>query len=160
MSTERRRQAQPAPVSNRDFPDFEHSLPMLLLRAREAVMERFRPMLRGFGLTEQQWRVIRALVESSGMDASELSAASYIKPPSLSRILQNLEGRGLIRRRKPRRDRRRARIALTARGRQLFGRVVPHSREHYSAIAQALGAEKMAELYALLDETRKRLELE
>jgi len=34
---------------------------MELLKAREAAMERFRPMLREHGLTEQQWRVIRAL---------------------------------------------------------------------------------------------------
>ena len=45
------------------FPDFEHSLPMMLLRAREAVMGRFRPMLREFDLTEQQWRIIRVLAE-------------------------------------------------------------------------------------------------
>ena len=33
--------------------DFEHSLPMELLKAREAAMARFRPMLRDHGLTDQ-----------------------------------------------------------------------------------------------------------
>ena len=32
--------------------DFRHSLPMELLRAREAAMARFRPVLREHGLTE------------------------------------------------------------------------------------------------------------
>ena len=59
------RSSQPA------FPDFEHSLPMMLLRAREAVMGRFRPMLRKFDLTEQQWRIIRALSEVEERDASD-----------------------------------------------------------------------------------------
>ena len=33
---------------------FQQSLPMALLGAREATMQRFRPMLAEFGLTEQQ----------------------------------------------------------------------------------------------------------
>ena len=69
------------------FPDFEHSLPMMLLRAREAVMGRFRPMLRKFNLTEQQWRIIRALSEVEEQDASDLAEVSYILAPSLTRIL-------------------------------------------------------------------------
>ena len=49
--------------------DFQHSLPMELLKAREAAMARFRPMLRSHGLTEQQWRVIRALAAYQKIDA-------------------------------------------------------------------------------------------
>ena len=41
--------------------EFSRSLPMSLLRAREAVMRQFRPSLRDHGLTEQQWRILRAL---------------------------------------------------------------------------------------------------
>ncbi|MGM3243097.1 hypothetical protein ACS2VP_27140, partial [Bacillus cereus group sp. Bc237] len=47
-----------APVALRAF---SRSLPMALLRSRESVMVRFRPMLRAHGLTEQQWRVLRAM---------------------------------------------------------------------------------------------------
>ena len=52
---------------------FDRSLPMALLRAREAVMSRFRPLLHAHGVTEQQWRVIRALVEADGLDVSAVS---------------------------------------------------------------------------------------
>ena len=51
------------------------SLPLRLLMAREAVMERFRPHLNGAGITEQQWRVLRALCEVEEMDAGELAKA-------------------------------------------------------------------------------------
>ena len=71
-----------APRARRALPDFAHSLPMLLLKARESVMDRFRPVLRRFDLTEQQWRVIRALAEVDERDASELAAESYILAPS------------------------------------------------------------------------------
>ncbi|MGH7006661.1 MAG: hypothetical protein ACREIP_22160, partial [Alphaproteobacteria bacterium] len=51
----RREEAQ---ANGGDFPmrAFSRSLPMQLLRAREAVMQRFRPMLHQHGVTEQQWR--------------------------------------------------------------------------------------------------------
>ena len=68
--------------------DFEHSLPMELLKAREAAMSRFRPMLRDHGLTEQQWRVIRALAHYGEIDAGELAQRSFLLAPSLTRILR------------------------------------------------------------------------
>jgi len=48
--------------------EFSRSLPMSLLRAREAVMRQFRPALRRHDLTEQQWRILRAL---AAIDAIE-----------------------------------------------------------------------------------------
>ena len=51
---------------------------MQLLKAREAAMSRFRPMLRKHGLTEQRWRVIRAIHEHGKIDASELAMRSFL----------------------------------------------------------------------------------
>ena len=45
------------------------NLPQALLRAREAVMRYFRPNLKIAGVTEQQWRVIRALSDLAGGNA-------------------------------------------------------------------------------------------
>ena len=59
--------------SSKSIRAFDRSLPMVLLLAREAVMERFRPMLRDFGVTEQQWRVLRYLDEVGSMDLVELA---------------------------------------------------------------------------------------
>ena len=139
------------------FPDFEHSLPMLLLKAREAVMMRFRPMLREVGLTEQQWRVVRALSEVEERDAGELAAVSYILSPSLTRILQRLEARKLIRRRVDEADQRRTLISLTADGQALFDAVRPLSRDIYEEIATNLGASRMSGLYDILEEVEQRL---
>ena len=139
------------------FPDFEHSLPMMLLRAREAVMGRFRPMLRKFNLTEQQWRIIRALSEVEEQDASDLAEVSYILAPSLTRILQNLESRRIIRRRTDADDQRRALISLTKKGQSLFEEVRPYSRESYEGIATALGANRLSELYEILGEVEQEL---
>src|SRR6218665_2043626 len=72
------------------------SLPMSLLRAREAVMSKFRPMLARHDVTEQQWRVIRVLGEASPLDATEVAERASILAPSLTRIIKALEDRGFI----------------------------------------------------------------
>ena len=53
--------------------EFSRSLPMSLLRAREAVMRHFRPSLRDHGLTEQQWRILRALASIDAIEVTELA---------------------------------------------------------------------------------------
>jgi homoprotocatechuate degradation regulator HpaR len=137
---------------------FARSLPMQLLRAREAVMQRFRPMLHRHGVTEQQWRVIRALVESEATDIGALAEQCCILPASLSRIVDTLEEKKLVARRAHAADQRRVVVEVTAAGRKLFQAVAPHSEAHYREIAVLVGAERLDAFYALLDEMIARLE--
>lgn len=123
---------------------------MELLKAREAAMSRFRPMLRRHGLTEQQWRVIRALSEFGRIDAGELAKRSFLLAPSLTRILQHLERKGLVLRGTDSVDQRRLVVALTARGRRIFAEVAPESESLYEAIEVEFGAERLEALYGLL----------
>src|SRR6476619_8586408 len=76
--------------------EFSRSLPMSLLRAREAVMRQFRPSLRQHGLTEQQWRILRGLTAVDAIEVTELARMAFLLGPSLSRILRDLEARHLI----------------------------------------------------------------
>jgi homoprotocatechuate degradation regulator HpaR len=138
--------------------DFEHSLPMELLKAREAAMAKFRPMLRDHGLTEQQWRVIRALADYDRVDASELARRSFLLAPSLTRILQHLEGEKLVKRLTDANDQRRSVLSLTAKGRKLFSEVAPDSAALYAEIEGSFGTERLALLYELLEEFHRTIE--
>ena len=130
--------------------EFDRSLPMTLLKAREAVMRKFIPSLREHDLSAQQWRVLRALMESSNRDVSEIAERCSILLPSLSRILRNLEGRGLIRRRLCKNDQRRSLVSISAKGRRLVERIAPISEERYDEIAARFGERNLAELYTML----------
>jgi homoprotocatechuate degradation regulator HpaR len=136
------------------------SLPMTLLRAREAVMERFRAMLRDNGLTEQQWRVIRVLAEREPLEVSDLAARSFLLPPSLSRILKFLTEKRLITRRALNADQRRHAVSLTAAGRRLFQRVAPSSEAIYRELEEAFGRKNLEQLYALLSDLEQTLTTE
>src|SRR3954462_9270916 len=79
--------------------EFSRSLPMSLLRAREAVMRQFRPSLRNHGLTDQQWRILRALTGVDTIEGTELPSDPPEPGPSVSRILRALQTRERIERR-------------------------------------------------------------
>jgi len=132
------------------------ALPMQLLRAREAVMQRFRPALNALGLTDQQGRIMRALADLEGaeidsLDMIELSRRCCIHPASLSRIVPKLAQRGLVRRRQDPRDARRVTVALTRKGRDAFWEVWVESERIYGALAAELGAANLNELHRSLD---------
>src|SRR5215472_17028357 len=121
--------------------DFSRSLPMALMRAREATMRYFRPSLRLHGVSEQQWRVLRALASGDQLEAMALARVTFLLPPSLSRILRDLAARGLIERRADSADLRRSFITISSSGRDLIARQAPASEAGYAEITRRFGEE-------------------
>jgi homoprotocatechuate degradation regulator HpaR len=132
--------------------EFSRSLPMSLLRAREAVMRQFRPSLRNHGLTEQQWRILRALATVEAIEVTELARMAFLLGPSLSRILRDLEARHLIERKVAKADLRRAVVSISAKGLKLIEAVAPTSEAIYAAITRRYGARKLNEMQDMLRE--------
>src|SRR5262245_57274932 len=146
-------------LASRDLPmrAFSKSLPMELMRAREAVMRRFRPSLRNHGVTEQQWRILRALAHGGPLEVSELAEATCLLAPSLSRILPDMEARQLISRRQADSDLRRSVISLERKGLRLIAMHAPTAERIYDEIAQTFGQERLAQLFTLLRELEESL---
>lgn len=138
--------------TNLQLTEFGKSLPMSLLRAREAVMKNFIPTLKKHDLSPQQWRVIRFLEQEDGLEMTELAERCFLMVPSMSRISKNLEARGLIKRRVVAKDQRRSELFLTNSGRKLYTIIAPKSAERYEYITQQFGQDKINLLYELLDE--------
>ena len=129
---------------------FDQSLPMALLRAREAVMRGFRKLLREHGLNEQEWRIMRALMEADSLEIGELAGRVFILKPSATRTIKNLQARKIVSRSRLDSDQRRALIALTPKGRALFDELAPRSELEYARLTRLVGVGDMAELYDLL----------
>jgi homoprotocatechuate degradation regulator HpaR len=130
---------------------------MQLMRAREAVMQRFRPHLTARGLTEQQWRIIRALAEIEALEIAVLGDHCCIHPASLSRMLPKLAADGLIARRGSRADQRRIIVSLTAKGRRQFTALSAESEAIYAQLARDLGTDRLAQLYTVLADSIEAL---
>lgn len=123
---------------------------MALLLARETVMARFRPILREHNLSEQQWRVIRALEGEDDLDISTLSRQTLLLMPSLTRILSGMEEAALVRRVTDVSDARRRRVRLSRKGRTVFAAIAPKSEAVYAQLESELGEANIEALYAAL----------
>src|SRR4249919_1805412 len=137
--------------------DDQRSLPIALLRAREAVMAYFRPHHRKGGITEQQWRVIRVLYLDGETDATTLARRSYLLAPSLSRILKDLEAEGHVRRRPGRDDSRQSLLSLSPKGSATVTRAAPFLDGIHREIARRFGRDRVDQLLAMLAELESAL---
>jgi len=146
-----------APTHRVPMREFSRSLPMSLLRAREAVMRQFRPSLRRHDLTEQQWRILRALAAIDTIEVTELAGVAFLLGPSLSRILRDLEARRLIERKTAKADLRRGVVSISDKGLKLMEVVAPSSEAIYAAITKRYGARRLAELQDMLAELEASL---
>ena len=131
---------------------FAHrNLPLLMLQARERVLAQFRPTLNAAGVTEQQWRVIRALLETGPLEQREVGALCGLSSPSLAVMLARMEELGLVERQRLDHDQRRVRVSVTPRARAIAARMAPKIEAAYADIERRLGKSFLLELHRQLD---------
>ena len=134
-------------------PKFRHrNLPLLLLHARESVISRFRPLLNAHGVTEQQWRIVRALLEGGELEPRQIVEVCHISSPSLAGVLARMDDMGLVERERLAYDQRRVIVRLTDKSRQLAASMAPQIEAIYATIEAHIGAEFIDRFYGALDE--------
>lgn len=130
-------------MSNRD-------LPQQLLKARDALMAHFRPVLNHFGVTEQQWRILRALDEHDRLEPRELCELCQILSPSMAGMLARMEEMGLVERRRVAADARRVMVSLAPQGDRLFEEIAPLIERQYRLMEKAWGKRVVDDLSSAL----------
>jgi len=134
------------------------NLPLLLLQAREHVISHFRPILNAHAITEQQWRIVRALLDAPTLEPHQLGEVCRISSPSLAGVLARMQQLGLVVRRRMPHDQRRVRVSLTPRARALAARMAPQIEATYRRIEQRLGSDFSARFQQMLDRLLTTLE--
>lgn len=131
------------------------NLPLLLLKAREALMENRRPALREHGLSDQQWRVLRVLSEpahSFGVETGKLAREAHLLGPSLTGVLSRMERDGLVQRHRSEDDARRSVVCVTEVGLKLVASLSAVIESQYDDLEARIGRPKLNQIYDLLDE--------
>jgi MarR family 2-MHQ and catechol resistance regulon transcriptional repressor len=113
-----------------------------LSRASGTLDARFAANLARLGLTSGQLGVIEALMHLGPLSQGELGRKLLRSGGNVTTVIDNLERRGLVARRRNPEDRRVVTVELTAEGARLIGRVFP---VHALAVAQSMGALTPAE---------------
>ena len=111
-------------------------LPYLLNRAGARIASAFSEEVRPLGATLQMWRVLAALREQDGRRMGDLSATTSIEVSTLTRLVDNMEKKGVVARRRDAGDARVVALHVTPIGRRLTQRIVPIARR-YEIVALA-----------------------
>ncbi len=139
-----------APTDRRHFA--HRNLPLLLLQAREGVIAHFRPILNAHSVTEQQWRIVRALLEAGPMEPRQIVELCRITSPSLAGVLARMDETGLVTRERMAEDQRRVMVRLTARSHALATAMQPQIEAVYARIEAHIGSDFIDRFYTTLDE--------
>ena len=110
----------------------------LLAAASEAASAQFHAHVRDNGLRVPEWRVLAWLHDRDGEMITRLARISLIEQSRLTKIIIQMEERGLVRRQGDKQDRRRVRVWLTEHGRPLAARLVADARTHETGLLSKL----------------------
>jgi DNA-binding MarR family transcriptional regulator len=123
-----------------------------IVRTAEELRRYCQRVLAPHGITPSQFHVLRILSESGGKLATLTLAARLIeRTPGITRMLDRMESKGLVRRERSPEDRRRILCGLTAKGTRLLDRLLEPLEEAEARFFEALEEGKQEELIRLLD---------
>jgi DNA-binding MarR family transcriptional regulator len=121
-----------------------HALHSALNRQASAILER------ASGLRLPEWRVIALLGTGATLNATKIGQISAIDKGLLSRILAGLKKRGLISIVVDANDRRSSLVVLTAKGRAVYDKTIPHMQARQRALMQALNKSEQIAVFPII----------
>jgi DNA-binding MarR family transcriptional regulator len=105
----------------------DDSLGFAIARAHKALKTEVRRTLleSGLGVTVEQWGILSRLRESDGRSHKDLAESLFKDTPTITRMVDVMAGRGMVRRRRDAKDRRVYKVFLTDEGRRLRRELEP-----------------------------------
>lgn len=141
---------------NRPFTSREQEAYLSLLRTADALQSQIEDWLKEFGLTGTQYNALRILrgAGEQGLPCREIGDRMITHDPDITRLLDRLEDRGLVKRARADRDRRVIYGKISSAGlkllRQIDGPLEAKGREMLKHVSQG----KLEQLIALLELVR------
>jgi DNA-binding MarR family transcriptional regulator len=138
------------------FPSLELEVFLALLRTSGVLEQKQAHALRAHGLTGTQYNTLRILrgAGDAALTCSDIGERLVTPGPDVTRILDRLEGRGLVRRQRDLDDRRVVRARITEKGLQVLTALDGPIERNMLEILGHMGTEKLKSLLALLSEAR------
>ena len=96
-----------------------------LMRAAESITSRVHKHLSSVGLTVSQFGVLEAIFHLGPLSQKDLGRKILRSSGNITMVIDNLEKRGLVRRKRDASDRRMFIVHLTIEGQRLIGKIFP-----------------------------------
>ena len=130
----------------------------LLAASSEKASLQFHKLVRQRGLRVPEWRVLACLVDNDGLMITQLAELSLLEQSRMTRIVIQMEEKGLVRRKMDRADKRRVRVQLTAQGREMAEGLVEEAKFHEAALLSSLADTDAARVKGVLRALLEKLE--
>jgi DNA-binding MarR family transcriptional regulator len=122
----------------------------LVSRAQSLMRPQIEAVFDKQDLSFSQWRVLMCLRDGIANTCADISRELSHDSGSLTRLVDQLDARGLIRRTRDRKDRRVVTLALTPAGRAAIAAVLPEVVAHCNNLLEGFSAHEAKTLIALL----------
>ena len=136
-----------------------HFAPYLINRIAAKWNTELAGELRRFNLSTPQMRALAVLGINSGLTINEISVLSVTEQSTMSRTLDLLEERGLVRRKPRASDLRVREVEITAEGRETFASFWPVMLTHYQRMFRDIGEDEFAQLITTLQKILRNIRL-
>ena len=146
-----------AAVPDFDYP-LDDSVGYLLRATYRSFAQDLQRRLGPYEIPMGMWYFLRALWQEDGLTQRELSQRVGSMEPTTVEQLRNMERRGLIERRRSEDDRRKIHVFLTAQGRALRTRLLPHAADVNDDALKGFDANEVRFLRALLARMKANLD--
>jgi DNA-binding MarR family transcriptional regulator len=133
-----------------DFGGLDELLGFHLRMASAAVARDFAAAMAGLDLTQKQCAVLELVAANPHLSQIDLAQALGADRATMMAVVDRLDGRGLLLRRKSRRDGRRQELSLSAAGQRLLDEARLRIAAHEARFLERLGSRRTGELLALL----------
>lgn len=141
---------------SRPFHSVHAEAALSVLRTADVLRHRFATVLEPRGLTGQQYNVLRILrgARPEALPTMEIAERMIERTPGITRLLDRLEGKGLVERKRRADDRRCVLCSITAAGLELLAELDEPIAEADDQALSALSPEEAKELVDLLGRAR------
>jgi DNA-binding MarR family transcriptional regulator len=146
MNLARKSSASPAPPEERLF--------LALLKAADALGQQAEQLIKSSGLTGTQYNVLRILrgAQPAGLACRAIGDRMISHDPDMTRLLDRMEKRGLIRRERQKDDRRVVKTHITSQGLELLKPLDHPLRELHKLQFRHMPAKRVKNLVELLEQ--------
>ncbi len=119
-------------------------------RARRTIVEAIDKELAPLDISHAQWIVVMLLGDGAASTAAELCKILIYDPGAMTRLLDRLEKKGVLRRVRTRDDRRTVRLELTAGGDKLYPRILEALVQVFNRLLHGFNKGEVQQLEQLL----------
>jgi len=106
--------------------------------------------LKKHSINYQQWRILKAVYLELAITPAKVSAATFTDSGTISRQLELLETKGLVKREHSKKDRRVVNLKLTTKGEQIAKDGIQFSEKLVHCVREEIGDDKTEEFHQAL----------